>query len=121
MTDSNPRNSGNSSNSPTDDDTPTHQDFHWTEGPAQGTPYADFLETVLDVSTGIRTCLQIAYASNQERAANADAEPGQRRSPAVSIVEADHLFRLSIAAAGLLRDDARLRVDWLSEVPSPAW
>ena len=112
MTDSNPR---------TNDETPTHQDFHWTEGPAKGTPYADFLETALALSTGIRTCLQIAYASNQERAANADAEPGQRRRPAVSLVEADHLLRMSIAAAGFLGNDARQRVDWLSETPSTSW
>ncbi len=94
---------------------PAHQDFHWIEGKAQGSPYAKFLETTLDVTAGIHTCLQIAYASDMERVANLDADTGATTAPAVGIVEADQLMRLAIASAGLIRDEARRRVEVLND------
>jgi len=106
MIDTDPRHANDSSEQATS----THQDFRWTEGSVRETLYARFLEIVLDVSTGTNTCLQIAYASTLERAANADADDGQAVAPDVSIVEADHLMRLSIAATGLLRDETRRRI-----------
>jgi hypothetical protein len=92
-----------------------HEDFHWIEGSSQGSQYGTFLETTLDISNGIHTCLQLFYTSAIEREANADTEPANWRKPAISIVEADHLIRLSIAATNLLRQDARQRIDWLAE------
>jgi hypothetical protein len=92
-----------------------HQDFHWVEGAQRNTAYANFLETTLDVSSGLHTCLQIVYASELERAANLDADPGQMVLPAVSMLEADQLLRLSIATTALLRDAAQRRVDDFNE------
>jgi len=89
----------------------THKAFRWTEGADNVVVDAAFLETTLDISAGINTCLEIVYASNLERLANADADEGDTAPPAVGIVEADHLMRMSIAAAALLRDDARRRVE----------
>ena len=94
---------------------PAHQEFHWIEGMEQGSPYARFLETTLDVAAGVHTCLQIAYASDLERAANLDADPGKTAAPAVGIVETEHLLRLSIASTSLLRDEARRRVEVLND------
>jgi len=94
---------------------PAHQDFQWVEGPSQATPYAQFLGLVLDISAGIHVGLQIAYSSTLERAANADADPGGMVVPAVGIVEADQLQRMAIAAARLLRDESRRRVELLSQ------
>lgn len=90
---------------------PTHQDFRWIDGPAQHSSYACFIETTLDISAGIHACLQIIYASQLERAANRDADPGQAAAPAIGEREADRLMRLSIAASGLLRDEAQRRVE----------
>ncbi|MBB3212091.1 hypothetical protein FHW67_001359 [Herbaspirillum sp. Sphag1AN] len=94
---------------------PTHQDFHWIEGPQQGTLYGNFLETALDVSAGIHACLQIIYASELESAANDDADEGEAAAPAIGIVYADQLKRLSIASASLLRDEARRHVEMCNE------
>jgi hypothetical protein len=94
---------------------PTHEDFDWVEGIAQGSPYANFLETTLDIAAGIHVSLQIAYASDLERAANGDADADATRAPAVGIVEADQLLRLAMAASGLLRDEARRRVEVLND------
>jgi len=95
---------------------PIHQNFRWIEGAARDTPYAHFLETVLDISTGVYTGLQMAYASALEHAANMDADDATTVAPAIGVVEADHLTRLSIAAIGLLRDEARRRVARLNGV-----
>jgi len=93
---------------------PAHQEFHWIEGPAQKTPYADFLELTLDITSGTHTCQQLAYSCELERAANAEAEPGQMVSPALGIVDTERLKRLSIAATRLLRAEARRRIDELN-------
>ncbi|WP_034300736.1 hypothetical protein [Herbaspirillum sp. RV1423] len=90
---------------------PTHQDFRWIEGPAQHSSYARFIETALDISAGVHACLQIIYASELERAANRAADTGQTAAPAIGEQEADRLMRLSIAASGLLHDEAQRRVE----------
>ena len=89
----------------------THRDFHWIDGSGQRSSYATFVETTLDISAGIHTCLQLIYASELERAANRDADPGDSVIPAISEREADKLMRLAIAAADLLRDEALRRVE----------
>jgi hypothetical protein len=93
---------------------PTHQNFRWTEGPHQDSPYAEFLEMAIDGNNGIATCLQIAYASDLARAANVDADPGHTEAPAVSLVEADQLRRMAMLMAQLLGANARHRVDELN-------
>jgi len=99
---------------------PAHQEFHWIEGEGKNTPYAEFLELTLDVATGIYTCEQIAYSCDMERAANADADPGKMVAPALGIVETDQLKRLSIAAARLLRAEARRRIEELNDFAATA-
>jgi hypothetical protein len=94
---------------------PAHQNFRWVDGEAANTPYASFLETTLDISAGLHTCLQIVYASDLERANNLDADSGQAVAPAVGLLEADQLLRLSLATTALLRDAARQRVELLNE------
>ena len=90
---------------------PTHHDFHWIDGPAQHSSYAVFVEATLDISAGINTCLQIIYASHLERAANQGADLDETVAPAIGEAEADRLLRLSIAAAGLLHNEAQRRVE----------
>ncbi|MBB3213839.1 hypothetical protein FHW67_003145 [Herbaspirillum sp. Sphag1AN] len=50
-----------------------------------------------------------------EREANEDAETEDQAVPAIGIVLADQLMRLSIVSAGLLGDEARRQVGWLNE------
>ena len=96
-------------------DVTIHHDFHWVDGELQGSPYGNLLETTLDVAAGIHACLQIAYASDLERAANDDADTKAAVTPVLGVVQADQLMRLAIASAGLLRDVARRQVDDLAE------
>jgi hypothetical protein len=91
------------------EEAPTHQDFHWINSELQGTLYGQLLETTLDVSAGIHTCLQIVYAREMELAGNQDADTSA--SPSVGTVQADRLMRLAIASAGLLRDEAWRQVE----------
>jgi len=107
------RHSTNTTSAP---DAPTHEDFHWIEGPQQGSLYGNLLETTLDVSAGIHACLQIIYTNTLEHAANDDADDGERASPAVSVMHADQLMRLAIVSAGLLRDEAWRQVEDCNEV-----
>jgi hypothetical protein len=39
---------------------PVHEEFHWVEGLAQGSRYANFIETTLDLVAGIHVSLKIA-------------------------------------------------------------
>jgi hypothetical protein len=102
---------------PTDsaDCTSAHKPFRWTEDAGRIAIDAAFLDTTLDLAAGINTCLELVYASNLERLANDDADPGTRVPPAIGVVEADQLMRLSIAASSLLRDDLRRRVEEVLE------
>jgi len=52
--DSNPRSAQDASHQ---QHSPTHQDFHWIEGPAQGSAIASYVETLLDLANGIQACL----------------------------------------------------------------
>jgi len=97
------------------DHPPTHKNFRWIEGDDNAFATAAFLETTLDIAAGINTCLEIIYASDLERAANADANEGETSAPSVGIQEADKLMRMAIASSALLRDDARRRVESFAE------
>jgi len=96
-------------------DAPTHQNFHWIEGPAKGSPLGNYIEATLDLANDIEACLQVAYASNLARAANDDADPGQTARPAVGIVTADRLARMAIVTAALLGEEARRQVESMTE------
>lgn len=93
---------------------PTHQNFRWTEGPHQSTPYAEFLEMAIDGNGGIATCLQTAYASDLTREANTDADIDDIEAPAVGHVDSDRLKRMAILMAELLCSNARHRVEELN-------
>jgi hypothetical protein len=97
------------------DHPPTHKNFRWFEGDDNAFATGAFLETTLDIAAGINTCLEIVYASDLERTANADANDGETSPPAVGINEADKLMRMAIASSALLRDDARRRVESFAE------
>jgi hypothetical protein len=97
------------------DSASVHKAFRWTGDAGHIGIDAVFLDTTLDIATGINTCLEMVYASNLERLANEDADPGTSVKPAIGVVEADHLMRLSIAASSLLRDDVRRRVEEAQE------
>ncbi|WP_034299394.1 hypothetical protein [Herbaspirillum sp. RV1423] len=77
---------------------PTHRDFRWINGPGRDAPLADFVEMTRDVAAGIHTCLQIFAASELERVANADADPGAESAPAVGKSDAENLLRQAAEA-----------------------
>ena len=81
---------------------PAHEDFHWIHGPGRDDALADFVELTHDIAAGVRSCLQIIYASDLVREVNLDAEPGEEAAPAIEKSDAANLFRLSLAATTLL-------------------
>jgi len=94
---------------------PTHEDFRWIFGPGQNERFADFIELTRDVSAGISSCLQIIYACDVVREINQDSELEQQSAPAIGKTDAVNLFRLSLAAAVLLRNAAQDRIDRLNQ------
>lgn len=89
---------------------PTHQDFHWIHGPGRDDALADFVELTHDIAAGIRSCLQIIYASDLVREVNLDAEPGEETAPSIGKTDAANLFRLSLAATTLLCHSSEERI-----------
>ena len=94
---------------------PTHQDFHWINGPGQKERFADFLEFVRAVTSGVRSGMQIIYSSNLIREMNQDADPEQISAPAISKTDADNLYRLSLAAITALNQIAQNKIDLLNQ------
>ena len=89
----------------------THRNFRWIDRTDDDSAHAEFIETAYDVTSGIYTCLEIIYASDLERAANNDADPGTEAAPAIGAEETDKLMRLSIATLALLRKEASHRIE----------
>jgi hypothetical protein len=85
---------------------PTHEDFHWIHGPGREERFADFIELTRDISAGITSCLQIIYARDLRNEIHQDADTDVEPEAAPSIGKSDsaNLYRLSLAAATLLRD-----------------
>jgi len=94
---------------------PTHEDFHWINGPGQKERFADFIEFVRDVTSGVRSGMQIIYSSNLVREMNQDADPEQISAPAISKTDADNLYRLSLAAITALNQIAQNKIDLLNQ------
>ena len=92
---------------------PTHEDFRWIHGPGKNTRFAGFIELTRDIAAGINACMQIIYASDLVRAANQDAE--QEAAPSIGKTDALSLFRLSMAAAALLRQLSDEHIDRLNQ------
>jgi len=83
---------------------PHHEDFHWIHGPGQEEKFANFIELTRDVSAGITSCLHIIYARDLVNELNQDSDPEQEAAPSIGKSDSANLFRLSLAAATMLRD-----------------
>ncbi|MBB3212190.1 hypothetical protein FHW67_001458 [Herbaspirillum sp. Sphag1AN] len=94
---------------------PTHEDFRWITGPGKDVRFADFIELTRDVSAGIRSSLQISYASDLAREINLDNDPEDSAHPAIGKTDAANLLRLSIAAATLLQHISQEHIDQLNK------
>jgi hypothetical protein len=83
---------------------PHHEDFHWIHGPGREEKFADFIELTRDISAGISSCMQIIYARDLRNEINQDADPEPEAAPSIGKSDSANLYRLSLAAATLLRD-----------------
>ena len=83
---------------------PHHEDFRWIHGPAQEEKFVDFIELTRDVSAGITSCLHIIYSRDLVNESNQDSDPAQEAAPSIGKSDSANLFRLSLAAATMLRD-----------------
>ncbi|MBB3214916.1 hypothetical protein FHW67_004241 [Herbaspirillum sp. Sphag1AN] len=83
---------------------PHHEDFRWIHGPGREEKFADFIELTRDVSAGITSCMHIIYARDLANEMNQDNDPEQEVAPSIGKSDSANLFRLSLAAATMLRD-----------------
>jgi hypothetical protein len=83
---------------------PHHEDFHWIHGPGREERFADFIELTRDISAGIASCLQIIYARDLVNEVNQDTDAEPEAAPSIGKSDSANLYRLSLAAATLLRD-----------------
>jgi hypothetical protein len=83
---------------------PTHEDFHWIHGPGREEKFADFIELTRDISAGITSCMQIIYARDLFNEIHQDDDPESGAAPSIGKSDGTNLYRLSMAAASLLRD-----------------
>jgi len=74
---------------------------------------ADFFALTLDVCNGVHTCLEIVNSSGLVCPSDDDA--ASEEVPAVTVVDAEHLLRLSIAVVTLLRQSAEQEISWINE------
>ena len=94
---------------------PTHEDFHWIHGPGKNERFADFIELIRDISAGMHTSMQIICASDLVREINQDCESERLSAPAIGKTDAVNLFRLTMAAAALLRKVSDEHIDRLNK------
>jgi len=83
---------------------PTHEDFRWIHGPGREEKFASFIELTRDISAGITSCMQIIYARDLVSEMNQDSDPEPEAAPSIGKSDSANLYRLSLAAATLLRD-----------------
>jgi len=87
---------------------PTHEDFRWIHGPGREEKFANFIELTRDISAGIASCMQIIYARDLVNEMNQDTDIGSdselEAAPSIGKSDSANLYRLSLAAATLLRD-----------------
>jgi hypothetical protein len=83
---------------------PHHEDFHWIHGPGREEKFADFIELTRDISAGITSCMQIIYARDLLNEVNQDADSEPATATSIGKSDSVNLYRLSLAAATLLRD-----------------
>ena len=94
---------------------PHYEDFHWIHGPGRTEKFADFIALTRDISAGINSCMQIIYTRELVNESNLDADPEQERAPSIGAVDSANLFRLSLAAASLLRDVSEQHIARLNQ------
>jgi hypothetical protein len=82
---------------------PRHEDFRWIHGPGREEKFADFIELI---SAGITSCMQIIYARDlvNEMNQDADVDSDTETAPSIGKLDSANLYRLSLAAATLLRN-----------------
>lgn len=85
-----------------------HQPFSWLRDDVQTSPLTDFVETTLDISLGLETCLNLAFSSELER-----SDPEGR--PTLNLAETHNVLRLAIAANKLLHMEASSKIQWLNK------
>ncbi|MBB3211394.1 hypothetical protein FHW67_000642 [Herbaspirillum sp. Sphag1AN] len=83
---------------------PHHEDFRWIHGPGREEKFADFIELTRDITAGITSCMHIIYARDLANEMNQDNDPEQEVAPSIGKSDSANLFRLSLAAATLLRN-----------------
>ena len=85
---------------------PHHEDFRWIHGPGREEKFADFIELTRDISAGITSCMQIIYARDlvNEMSQDTDTDSEPEAAPSIGKSDSANLYRLSLAAATLLRD-----------------
>ena len=88
---------------------PHHEDFRWIHGPGQEEKFANFIELTRDVSEGI-------YARDLTNEMNQDKDPEQKLAPTLGESDSANLFRLSLAAATMLRDVSEQHIARLNKL-----
>jgi hypothetical protein len=83
---------------------PHHEDFCWIHGPGREEKFADFIELTRDITAGITSCMHIIYARDLANEMNQDNDPEHEVAPSIGKSDSANLFRLSLAAATMLRD-----------------
>ena len=85
----------------------THEPYRWLNKEAQGFPGADFVELAMEVSNGIRTCLELVNASDLARDEN--------ETPLLDKADTCYLLRLAIVSSKMLAEDAEQKLAWISK------
>jgi hypothetical protein len=92
-----------------------HKPFTWVHGKAKDFPTADFIGTVLDITSGIEACLQIVNSSSLDRMHNEGNDLSNPPSALLSVCDESRLLRFAMSASMLLCEAAEHKIDWINE------
>lgn len=84
-----------------------HKPHRYLADSIKPTGLNDFLETAIDVTAGIETCLDLISSSDIAR--------GSEGTPLLGASDSGNLLRLAMVASRLLRNEALQHVEWLNE------
>ncbi|HWW08388.1 hypothetical protein [Collimonas sp.] len=82
-----------------------HQPFSWLAEELRIDSSMQFLAHTLDITQGIKTCLELVHASNQAREEGDPAYP-----PTLNVPDTERLTRMAMAAASTLSEQAERRI-----------
>jgi hypothetical protein len=82
-----------------------HQPFSWLAEELRIDASMQFLAHTLDITQGIKTCLELVHASNQAREEGDPAYP-----PTLNVPDTERLTRMAMAAASTLSEQAERRI-----------